>query len=597
MFDGMQAVMRQFSIRMRMAGAVFMVLTLFGLFAALALSIGVHLQRQNSHFIAHSMTELGRVSEMRSLLGEVRLAEKNMVIDYENTELMTTHRAAWEPAAKGLRAALTAMLEGEEGKDNPIARNAITRLDEYVGNTSKVLANAQAGAYDNAKAVDHVLDRSKALMVDVVADVARIEQIVQADAAETQAEIEAATRNALVLFTASLVLVVLVVTPLTLLNSRSIVRPIEEARCFAASIAQGDLSARLTVTGHDEAAELMRALVEMQQSLQSMVGSIRSSADSISVASAQIASGNQDLSVRTEQTASNLQHAASSMEHLTGTVRQTADSARTANQLAVSAAEAAQRGGRVVSQVVTNMEQINASSKKIADIIGVIDGIAFQTNILALNAAVEAARAGEQGRGFAVVAGEVRNLAQRSANAAREIKSLIGASVDKVESGARLVHDAGSTMGEIVSSVQRVTDIIGEITAAATEQSSELGQVNVTVIQLDQMTQQNAALVEQSAAAAESLREQALKLSNVVKTFTVGAGPMVGKADRVVSAAKPFIATRAIAPSSTEKPRPAPVFKPRPALVAPLAVAPAKVEPRADPPAAMATSEGDWETF
>ena len=211
------------------------------------------------------------------------------------------------------------------------------------------------------------------------------------------------------------------------------------------------------------------------------------------------------------------------MEQLTGTVKQSADSARQANQLAVSAAEVAARGGDVVSQVVSTMDEINSSSKKIADIIGVIDGIAFQTNILALNAAVEAARAGEQGRGFAVVAGEVRNLAQRSAEAAKEIKSLIGASVEKVDSGSKLVADAGQTMQEIVHSVQRVTDIIGEITAAASEQSDGIGQVNTAVVQLDQMTQQNAALVEESAAAAESLKDQAKKLADVVSVFRIHA--------------------------------------------------------------------------
>jgi methyl-accepting chemotaxis protein len=257
----------------------------------------------------------------------------------------------------------------------------------------------------------------------------------------------------------------------------------------------------------------------MQGELRRIVGEVRMSSDSISTASVEIATGNQDLSVRTEQTASNLQVAASSMEQLTGTVKQSADSARQADQLAMSAAEVAARGGQVVSQVVTTMNDINSSSKKIADIIGVIDGIAFQTNILALNAAVEAARAGEQGRGFAVVAGEVRNLAQRSAEAAKEIKGLIGASVDKVESGSKLVADAGRTMEEIVSSVQRVTDIIGEITAASSEQSDGIGLINASVAQLDQMTQQNAALVEESAAAAESLKDQTARLSQAVSVF------------------------------------------------------------------------------
>jgi methyl-accepting chemotaxis protein len=271
------------------------------------------------------------------------------------------------------------------------------------------------------------------------------------------------------------------------------------------------------------AGSLIAGLQAMVESVRATVLQVRSSTDSISTASREIATGNQDLSSRTEQTASNLQQAASSMAQLTGTVKQSADSALQANQLAHSAAEVAARGGAVVSQVVSTMDEINASSKRIADIIGVIDGIAFQTNILALNAAVEAARAGEQGRGFAVVATEVRSLAGRSAEAAREIKSLIGASVERVDTGSRLVADAGRTMQEIVGSVQRVSDIIGEITAASSEQSAGIGQVNTSVAELDRMTQQNAALVEQSAAAAESLSEQADRLAEVVSTFRLGA--------------------------------------------------------------------------
>ena len=300
---------------------------------------------------------------------------------------------------------------------------------------------------------------------------------------------------------------------------RSVTTPVHEAVKAADIIAAGDLSHSVSSQRGDELGDLLRTIGRMQESLRTLVGQVRSSTDSIGTASVEIATGNQDLSARTEQTASNLQQAASSMEQLNGTVKQSADSARQANQLAASAAEVAQRGGSVVSQVVSTMDEINASSKKIADIIGVIDGIAFQTNILALNAAVEAARAGEQGRGFAVVASEVRSLAQRSAEAAKEIKGLIGASVERVEAGSKLVADAGQTMGEIVGSVQRVSDIIGEITAAAAEQSDGIGQVNTAVTQLDQMTQQNAALVEQSAAAAESLKDQADRLTQVVGGF------------------------------------------------------------------------------
>ncbi|HEY9023693.1 MAG TPA: methyl-accepting chemotaxis protein [Burkholderiaceae bacterium] len=307
---------------------------------------------------------------------------------------------------------------------------------------------------------------------------------------------------------------------LGLLVTRSVLRQIggepRVAIAAMAELARGELAVAVPDA---PAGSLIEGLGRMVHAMRTTVAQVHRSSDSISTASAEIATGNQDLSARTEETASQLQQAASSMVQLTGTVNQSAESARQANQLAASAAEVAQRGGHVISQVVTTMEQINGSSKKIADIIGVIDGIAFQTNILALNAAVEAARAGEQGRGFAVVASEVRSLAQRSAGAAKEIKSLIGSSVERVDEGSRLVGNAGSTMQEIVASVQRVSDIINEITAASSEQSDGIGQITKAVAQLDQMTQQNAALVEQSAAAAESLKDQAASLSHAVSTF------------------------------------------------------------------------------
>ncbi len=314
-----------------------------------------------------------------------------------------------------------------------------------------------------------------------------------------------------------------VLAPLMWMTLQSVCQPLDRAVSVARRIATGDLSQNIVASGEDETANLLKALQAMQASLSKVVGEVRNSADSIKLASTEVANGNQDLSQRTEQTASNLQRTASSMSALTGTVQHSAASAKQADQLASSAAEVAALGGSVVSQVVSTMDEINQSSKKIADIISVIDGIAFQTNILALNAAVEAARAGEQGRGFAVVAGEVRNLASRSAEAAKEIKSLIGASVDRVEAGSKLVTAAGKTMSDIVGSVQRVTDIIGAITQAAAEQSNGIGEVNSTVGELDQMTQQNAALVEQSAAAAESLKQQALNLSKVVGTFRLAS--------------------------------------------------------------------------
>jgi methyl-accepting chemotaxis protein len=342
---------------------------------------------------------------------------------------------------------------------------------------------------------------------------------VTAEAVHTQEEFMATMNTVALAFVATLVLVVLIVAPLTLLNSHSITRPIAYAARVAESISNGDLTSHIQTEGRDEATALLTALDHMQQSLRKLVAQVHESSQSIQSSSGEVASGNTDLSQRTEQAAGALQQTASSMSQLTGTVNHTADSARTANQLATSASEVAARGGSVVAQVVSTMDEINTSSRRIADIIGTIDGIAFQTNILALNAAVEAARAGEQGRGFAVVASEVRSLAQRSAAAAREIKTLIGASVERVQAGSKLVTDAGSTMTEIVASVKRVSDIIGDISAAAAEQSAGIGQVNGAVNDLDRMTQQNAALVEQSAAAAESLREQAGRLGDLVGSF------------------------------------------------------------------------------
>jgi methyl-accepting chemotaxis protein len=303
----------------------------------------------------------------------------------------------------------------------------------------------------------------------------------------------------------------------------SIVVPLRQAVQVAETVARGDLTSQVQLSGRDEAVELLGALSRMTEQLATMVSQVRQSSDSIATGSSQIATGSADLSQRTEEQASNLQQTAASMEELNGTVRNSADTALQATQLAGAAASAAEQGGQVVGQVVATMQDITASSRKIADIIGVIDGIAFQTNILALNAAVEAARAGEQGRGFAVVASEVRALAQRSAHAAREIKSLIGASVEKVETGSRLVGDAGQSMDAIVSQVRRVSDLIAEISHAAREQTTGLSQVGEAVSQLDQVTQQNAALVEESTAAAESLRAQAATLAEVVGVFRLRA--------------------------------------------------------------------------
>ena len=390
---------------------------------------------------------------------------------------------------------------------------------------------------------------------------------------------------------------------------RSIREPLLQANALASGIAQGNLSMQIDTSRSDEFGDLMKSLASMNKSLGRMVHQVRQSTDSIATASAEIASGNNDLAQRTEQTSSNLQSTASSMGQLTSTVQQSADNARQASTLAANASSVAERGGAVVSQVVAIMEEINVSSRKISDIIGVIDGIAFQTNILALNAAVEAARAGEQGRGFAVVASEVRSLAQRSAEAAKEIKGLIGTSVEKVASGTKLVSDAGNTMNDIVQSVRKVADMVGEITAAANEQSAGILHVNSAIGNLDQMTQQNAALVEESAAAAESLRDQANQLAQAVAVFKISGAVALVAANRAARDITPR-------PDSLTYKRPQPVTARKPAvqmsghrLPTPtrmplkLASSPGK-KPLASPSSAKAAptpakpaADDDWETF
>jgi methyl-accepting chemotaxis protein len=501
---------RRFSIRLRMQGAIVMVLGLFSLVGLTGLVGGRHLAELNSEFMQHSIKEVHNVGAIRAALGEVRHHEKDMVIHYEDTAAVLSHRQAWRLAVDKAQTGLRKLLEGEEDADNPLARTSIQEVDAYAAATSHVLDQVQSGAYDNARAADRMLTRAKQHIQAVETNVDAIDKIVSNEANDTQREFEVSMRQTLWYFVGVLGLVMAMVVPLTLLNSRSIIGPMQQARDLALAIADGDLHRVVPVDGHDEASALLRALAQMQVALAG--GSIHHAAD-------EVAAGNTDLSGRTEQAAGNLQQTAGAVQQITRSVQQSVSSASHASELAASACSVAERGGAVVAQVVSTMDEINNSSGRIADIIGTIDGIAFQTNILALNAAVEAARAGEQGRGFAVVASEVRNLAQRSAGAAREIKGLISASVASVDAGARLVKDAGSTMSDIVTSVRRVTNTIRDITQAAGEQSQGIGSVNDAINSLDQMTQQNAALVEQSAAAAESLRDQACKLTAVVARF------------------------------------------------------------------------------
>ncbi|MDR6741475.1 methyl-accepting chemotaxis protein [Herbaspirillum sp. 1173] len=373
--------------------------------------------------------------------------------------------------------------------------------------------------------------------------------------------------------------------------TRSITRPLNEAVDVASAVAQGDLTIQIGETTRDETGKLLASLKTMNQNLHRIVSEVRTGSDTINTASSEIASGNLDLSSRTEEQAGALEETASAMEELTSTVKQNADNARQANSLAATASEVAVQGGSVVGQVVQTMGEINEASRKIVDIISVIDGIAFQTNILALNAAVEAARAGEQGRGFAVVASEVRTLAQRSASAAKEIKALIDDSVSRVDNGSRLVEQAGATMSEVVASVRRVTDVVAEISAASNEQSDGIEQINHAIVQMDEVTQQNAALVEQAAAAAQSLQEQSGRLVETVSIFKLSSHE-TPRAQPARKPVPPKASSKPVAAAPAKAAVAAPVPAPKALPAKPAAPASAKAGGKA-----MAADDGDWEQF
>ena len=456
---------------------------------------------------------------------------------------------------------------------------------KYAETNDKVLAHSRKNESDQARAL--LQGESRQNYAAAMALLDKLVELNGAGAKQSKAASERSYSVALttLFVTAALAIAVAVVAALWLI--RSITGPLARAVHAADLVAAGDLTVQIQADSQDETGKLLQSLDKMQQALVRTVSTVRQNAESVASASAQIASGNHDLSARTESQASALEETAASMEELGSTVRQNADNARQANQLAVSASTVAVQGGEVVSQVVETMKGITTASNKIADIIGVIDGIAFQTNILALNAAVEAARAGEQGRGFAVVASEVRSLAGRSAEAAKEIKSLIGASVERVEQGNVQAERAGQTMTEVVNAIRRVTDIMGEIIAASSEQSAGVSQVGEAVTQMDQATQQNAALVEQMAAAAGSLSGQARELVEAVAVFKLAQGASgqwsAAPAHKPVAAPAP----RPAAPRPSlgaKKPASAPASKPAASLSAPK-------------PVAAADGQGDWESF
>ncbi|KWE49387.1 hypothetical protein WL76_22450 [Burkholderia ubonensis] len=499
-------------------------------------------------------------------LAEMYAARERLALDRAALLAGTPESAAAVERSRAMRAQsdawwqkyLALPRDGEEDKlaqDVAAKRQALQR--ECDGFAGVVAANEH----------DRIADGAKQLQVryndlTVSGEALRNFQFTAGQAAFDRAESTYATLRIVSIVTLVAGLVAALVSYVTL--SRAIGRPLADALAHFDAIAAGDLRRRIVVTRRDEMGQLLEGLGKMQVGLVETVSTVRGGSESIATAAKQIAAGNIDLSSRTEEQASALQETASSMEQLTGTVKQNADNARQASALAANASEIANKGNVVVGQVVGTMGEINQSSAKIADIIAIIEGIAFQTNILALNAAVEAARAGEEGRGFAVVAGEVRSLAQRSSGAAKEIKTLIDASVERIRSGSALVDEAGRTMTEVIGAVQRVTDIMGEIAAASEEQSGGIDQVARAVTQMDEVTQQNAALVEEAAAAAQSLDEQAARLRETVAVFQLDDGAAQRRATEPAAAP----------PARRAAPAPSPAA-----------------------PAPVAAGSDDWETF
>ncbi len=564
------------------------------------------------------------------LLNRYAASMEQTMADVQTIEDRITSAVRWRGATE---TAVTMVMGGAVTTDAVLAEQYGSRVKEIIGGINKIQADIAKATVDpdEKQALDHIAaERKKTLdataktwelkgagdavatqrfadeqLTPLVASYLKAQddfvKVLEKRREQVRASAEARRTQFSAIAWGVTALVVLAALLMARVLVRSITRPLDEAVATIDAIAAGDLTRDIHTTRKDEFGHMLGSLGQMVVRLRGLVGEVRTGVEAVTLASTEIATGNQDLSSRTEQTASSLQQTAASMEQLTATVTQSADTARQANQLAANAAKAATRGGEVVGQVVASMQEITHSSRKIADIIGVIDGIAFQTNILALNAAVEAARAGEQGRGFAVVASEVRSLARRSAEAAKEIKQLISTSVENVETGSQQVAEAGQSMDEIVSSVQRVSDLIGEITASSTEQRDGIAQVNQAVTQLDQMTQQNAALVEESTAAATSLRDQAHHLTDVVAVFNVGAvasAPQRMQAPRPAPVAAPAAPHKVAAPAArpaVAAPAAAQKAAPKPARSAPaarIAAAPAAPAPRKAP-----GGDDDWESF
>ncbi len=516
------------------------------------------------------IAEWGKIIEVNA----ARTTGAWMVADPADQKKLEGMMAESSGRATKIQDQIGASIEDEELK--PLFKKVLDTRKTYTEIRKAVFAAKNAGDLEKGKSLyEGDMAQSRVLYLDALKKFAdKQAELLDQAAVEIQQQYTSGRTLLVLLGLAAIVMGVFAAWWIT----RTITNPINEAVKVAETVSSGDLTSDIQISSSDETGQLMTALKTMNTSLVNIVGQVRNGTDLMAHASTEIAAGNHDLSSRTEQQASSLQETASSMEELTSTVRFNAENAREANKLAVTASEIASRGGVVVGEVVSTMGSINDSSRKIVDIISVIDSIAFQTNILALNAAVEAARAGEQGRGFAVVASEVRNLAQRSAAAAKDIKGLIDDSVLKVAQGSDLVDKAGQTMSEIVVSIGRVTQIMTQISHASEEQSIGIAQVNDAITQMDQVTQQNAALVEEAAAAAESMQEQSAKLADVVSVFKLDASQMATQA-RALPPARPRVAV--------------PARRPAPAVPAPAKKALAAAPKRA----AVAASESDWEEF
>ncbi len=565
----------------------------FGLLALLiALVSGAAIMRMNqvqdeiTKVLEDRYPKVLKLHDVKDDINQIARSMRNMLLMTSQADIQQ-ERAAVEQSRKDITAnldELEKLITSEKGKAGMQAI-ADARTAYLLGQT-RFLDLASDGRTEDAR--DFLLEELRPLQLAYMKAVNGAIDFQSELMAQSGQDAEAGVAEGQLIIWGAAAFAIVAAGLLAIWIIRSITVPLNRAVEVSRAVAEGDLSMDLQVSGQNETAQLLHSLMKMKDRLNRIVGDVRQNAEGVATASAQISQGNNDLSGRTEEQASALEETAASMEQLTSTVSQNADNARQANQLAMSASSVAIEGGQVVSQVVDTMKGINDSSRRIADIIGVIDGIAFQTNILALNAAVEAARAGEQGRGFAVVASEVRSLAHRSADAAKEIKELITTSVERVDAGTRLVDQAGGKMTEIVSSIRRVTDIMGEISAASTEQSGGMAQIGEAVTQMDQATQQNAALVEESAAAAESLKTQAEQLVAAVAFFKLRAGDSVH-----VAAGLPR-AVALLSPAAVPVPAPAERRGPDRATNV---VRPPFRGSAIPAPAAAATGSDDWTSF